>query len=371
MRIWVLDARTATDHFPGIGRYVANLAQAVSRILDNEERLLVLCSSVSHSHQGLQALAEKQSLVVNVPVSPFSLRQQWVVPRLLRRLEATAYHSSYYLMPYLPGVPTVLTVYDLIPILFPEYSTARARLLFRCTLALALRTASQVIVVSQATGRDLTASYRLSREKLSIVPLAADPCFRCQPPSEVERVRRRYALPAEYLLYLGSNKPHKNLVRLIDAFSRLAPHISRVVLVIAGAWDVRYPESCQRAEALDLDGSVRFLGPVPDGDLGALYGGATAFVFPSLYEGFGLPVLEAMACGSPVACSDVSSLPEVTGDAALCFDPTDVEAIAGALHQILTDSRLRADLRSRGLDRAARFSWERTARETLDLYRSV
>jgi glycosyltransferase involved in cell wall biosynthesis len=367
----LFDARTAIDHFPGIGRYTVSLARAILPLMREDERLVLLRDPARPSQWTLTALEGERVQVVDEVVGPFSLRQQWVMPRLLRHLEADVYHSSYYLMPYLPGVPTVLTIYDLIPMLFPEYSTARARLLFRLTTSLALRAASHVILISQATRRDLLAAYRFSPEKLTVIPLAADPAFRPASPHEVESVRRKHDLPEDYVLYLGSNKPHKNLVRLIDAFSRIARHTPRIALVIAGAWDPCYPQARRRVAALELERSVHFLGPVAEEDLRALYSGATAFVFPSLYEGFGLPVLEAMACGTPIACSDASSLPEVAGDAALYFDPTDVEAIAWAFSEILTDPALRENLRAQGLNRASEFSWEQTGQETLDLYREI
>ena len=274
-------------------------------------------------------------------------------------------------MPYRPGLPTVLTIYDLIPLLFPQQVSSSARLLFRWMTALALRTASHVIVISQATHHDLLTFYHLPPQKVTAIPLAADPAFHPQPPAEVERVRRKYGLPENYLLYLGINKPHKNLVRLIDAFSRLTFDVSRFMLVIAGAWDPRYPEPRQRAESLGLEKTIRFFGPVPEADLPALYSGAALFVFPSLYEGFGLPVLEAMACGVPVICSHTSSLPEVTGDAAIMVNPLDVDELATAMERVLGDPSLREDMSKKGIMQARRFSWERTARETLKVYESV
>lgn len=371
MTHFVLDARTVTPHFPGIGRYVANLARAMVPLLGEGERLLLLRDPTRPSPWDPTALAGERIQVVDVPVSPFALHQQWVLPCLLRRLGIDVYHSPYYLMPYRPGVPTLATVYDLIPLLFPQIVSPRARLLFRWTMALALRAASHIIAISQATRHDLLAFFRPSPQKVTAIPLAADPGFHPRPATEVERVCRKYALPEEYVLYLGINKPHKNLVRLIDALSQIQHHVSRFTLVIAGVWDSHYPEPRQRVEALGLENGVRFLGPVPEEDLPALYAGAALFVFPSLYEGFGLPALEAMACGVPVACSNTSSLAEVVGDAALTFDPTNVDVIADALNRLLADADLRADLRQRGLRRAAQFSWERTARQTLELYRSV
>ena len=389
---FVLDARTATAHFPGIGRYVANLAAALIPLLSDDERLTVL-----HHPAHLSSLPRSERVqVVSVSASPFSLRQQWELPRLLRRVPisgrrppaARLYHSPYYLMPYRPGVATALTVYDLIPLLFPEHSTPRARLLFRWATALALRAAQAVIAISEATRRDFLAHFRLAPERIVAIPLAADGIFRPQPAGAIAEVRARHGLPERYVLYLGSNKPHKNLVRLIEAWKTATRSLPPAAcqLVIAGAWDARYPEAQARAEALGLGRQVRFLGPVAGPDLPALYAGAALFVFPSLYEGFGLPVLEAMACGTPVVCSDVASLREVTSPpeprpgeerggggvgAAVLVDPLAVDALAEAICRVLNDAALAAELRERGLAQAACFSWEQTARRTLAVYRGV
>ena len=368
---FVLDTRTATSHFPGIGRYVVSLAQAMAPLLARDERLILLRDPSQPSPWNLTALAGERVQVVDVSVSPFSPLQQLMIPRLLRRLGADLYHSPYYLMPYRTGCPTLLTVHDLIPLLFPKHSTIQARLFFRWATALALRTAHRVIAVSEATRRDLLAHFRIPTRRVVTIPEAADQAFHRRPPDEAKAVRQEHDLPEQYILYLGSNKPHKNLARLIEAFSRITFHASRFTLVIAGVWDPRYPEARQRAESLALGKAVRFLGPVAERDLPALYSGATLFTFPSEYEGFGLPVLEAMACGTPVACSNISSLPEVVGDAALTFDPTNTNAIANALNRLLSDTDLRADLRERGLRQAAQFSWERTARDTLAVYRQT
>jgi glycosyltransferase involved in cell wall biosynthesis len=364
---FILDARTATPHFPGIGRYVNNLARAMAPLLEADERLTVL-HDPAHAPPPTASPAV-QMLPVNT--SPFSASQQFVLPRLLGRLRADLYHSAYFLMPYAPrrrGIPTLLTIYDLIPLLFPRQSTWRARLLARWANRLALRTAEKVISISDATRRDLLAQFHLPAEKVQVIPLAADPAFVRQSEEEVAALRARYALPQRYVLYLGSNKPHKNLGRLVEAWARLQPQ--PLPLVIAGAWDDRYPEARQRAAALSLEGQVRWLGPVSDTDLPALYSGALLFVFPSLYEGFGLPVLEAMACGAPVVCSNSSSLPEVTGKAALLADPTDVEGLAGCVRVALEDEGLRKEMSESGLRQARRFSWPQTARLSLEVYRT-
>ncbi|MBN1921069.1 MAG: glycosyltransferase family 4 protein [Anaerolineae bacterium] len=362
---YVLDARTATPHFPGIGRYVANLARALIPQLAPDEQLTVFFDPA----YPLDLPSGDAVHSLPVDVSPFSLRQQWVIPRLLQQHKADVYHSAYYLMPYFPGVPTLLTFYDLIPIHFPEYSTLKARLLFRWATVLALRTARHTLAISEATRRDFLTRFRLQPEQVTAIPLAADPAFTPQPPDAVTALRTRRSLPDKFILYLGSNKPHKNLVRLIEAWAIVQAEMPDVTLVIAGAWLPQHPEPRQRAQALGIDGRVCWLGPLPGADLPALYTAADIFVFPSLYEGFGLPVIEAMACGTPVACANTSSLPEVLGDAAVLFDPTQTEAIADALRRVLGDADLRTDLRRQGLAQVAKFSWSQTAQETLVLYR--
>lgn len=394
MSHYILDARAATPHFPGIGRYISNLTASLIPLLAADERLTIL-----HDPAHPPALNPAEAVrPVPAPASPFSLRQQWLIPRLIRELThvpgplpgartaSVIYHSPYYLMPYCPGAATVLTVYDLIPLLFPGHSTLRARLLFRWTTALALRTARVVIAISAATRADFLAHFRLAAERIIVIPLAADPRFRPQPAGVVAAMRARYGLPERYGLYLGSNKPHKNLVRLLEAWQLVADRLKPGPrsLVIAGAWDERYPEVKKRATALGLDEQVAFLGPVAGADLPALYAGAELFVFPSLYEGFGLPVLEAMACGTPTICAKVPALVEVTSplepragrkeeeaSAALLFDPLDVAGLAEALARLWTDPALRDELRRRGLAQAQRFNWQTTAQQTLGCYRAL
>lgn len=364
---YVLDVRPATEHFPGIGRYAYNLARAMALLLEGHESLTLLRDPSAPTRWDLSALAGEQVRIVDVPVTPFSLRQQWDIRRVLRGLKADLYHSAYYLMPYRPGVPTVLTVYDLIPILFPHHVSIQASLLFRWTSALALRASRHVITISEAARQDYRRVYRVAPEKIAAIPLAADPAFRPCSRAEVAAVRQTFDLPERYTLYLGSNKPHKNLVRLVDAWAQLQP--ASVPLVVAGAWDPRYPRARQRAEELGLDDVVLWLGPVAELDLPALYAGATLFVFPSLYEGFGLPVLEAMACGTPVAAADTSSIPEIGGDAVLYFDPVDLGEMVETIHRLLDDVEVQESFCALGLAQAARYSWERTARQTLDIYR--
>jgi glycosyltransferase involved in cell wall biosynthesis len=366
-RIYALDARTATNHFPGIGRYVRNLARALVPLLAADERLVIIYDPRA-AEPWLEAGDERRVLWAPLPVSPFSLRQQMEVPRLLREQQVDVYHSTYYLMPYRPGVPALLTIYDLIPQLFPETVSPQARLLAGVATRLALRAAERVVTISEASRADLMRYYPRISGRVTAIPLAADPIFVPQDGAALSAVRARHRLPARFSLYLGSNKPHKNLVRLVEAWARLP---AEAVLVIAGAWDRRYPQAREAVADRALGERVRFLGPIAEAELPALYSAATLFVFPSLCEGFGLPVVEAMACGAPVACSDRSSLPEAGGDAVCYFDPVDVAQMSAMLARLLADDELRATVREKGLTQAAQFSWGQTAAETLANYREL
>ena len=379
---YAIDGRCIQDHFPGVARYTLNLVRALAEVAPEDEFLLLYDPSARNTRYSLEVLRRQANLRLVPGEAPvFSLSEQWRIPRQLRGLRPALIHAPYYLRPYALPAPVVLTAYDLIPLIYPRYFTLKERAIFRLAMGLALRTAQAVIAISQATASDLQRHYRLPPARLAVIALAADPAFGPQPMEAIAAIRQRYQLPERYALYLGSNKPHKNLVRLIEAWKMVTglrlevsspgPHRSAAALVIAGHWDERYPEARQRAAALGLGGSVRFLGAVAEEHLPALYAGAELFVFPSLYEGFGLPVLEALACGVPVVCSNSSSLPEVAGDAALLVDPLDVPAMAQALGRVLGDLSLRQDLRARSLARAALFSWERAARETLAVYRRM
>ncbi len=368
---FILDARTATDHFPGIGRYVSHLARHLVPQLAVNERLLLLHNPQAKSGWQMPAAQENVSLVASA-VSPFSLSQQWHIPRLLRRLSANVYHSAYYLMPYRPGVPTLLTLYDLIPEQFPQLVSLQARLLARLATRLALRAGDHFLAISEATRQEFLAHYSVDPASITAVPLAADEQFKPQPETAVNNLRQELNLPEKYVLYLGINKPHKNLERLIDAWTVVAAKAPGApLLVIAGAWDERYAGVKTAVARYNLSHKVRFLGRVADADLPALYSGATLFVFPSLVEGFGLPVLEAMACGTAVACAQTSSLPEVGGTAATYFDPTDSGEMAEVLLALLQDEQLRETLAQKGLVQARRFSWEETAAATLNQYRNL
>ena len=369
---FAIDGRYIQDHFPGIGRYTYNLADALARVAPDAQLIVLHNPALKNTRYDVAALARHPNVkLCRVNVATFSLSEQYRLPAQVRNQKFEIFHSPYYIKPYFLPVPSVVTIFDLTPLLFPDdVPSARARLFFRWAVWLAAKTASRVIVPSAATRDDLIAHLRVPMDKIAMIPLAADARFAPQSSAVIARGREKYALPERYVLYVGINKQHKNLATLMEAWARVE---SDAVLVIAGAWDERYAgeQGSRGAGGNGRRSAVRFVHNVDDGDLPMLYAGATVFVMPSLYEGFGLTPLEAMACGVPVVCSNASSLPEVVGDAALLVNPRDGTALAQAIARVLDDAALRDELRAKSLARAAQFSWERTARETLQVYRAA
>ncbi len=369
-----LDGRYIQDHFPGIGRYTYELARCLPPLAPDWEFLLLSDPHAVNTRFGWEALVRWPNMRrIPVEASPFGAQHQWAVPRLLRRHGVALYHSPYFLMPYHLPCPSVVTIHDLIPLRFPQSLPRphQARL-FRLLIRLCTRRATHVIIDSHATLVDLIHDSLALEAQATAIPLGVAAHFAPQSPQDVVAYRARVGLARPYALYLGINKPHKNLATLLRAWAALPATLrEKYTLALAGQQDPRYAEGPTLAEALGIAQSVRFMGDIPESDLPLLYSGAACFVFPSLYEGFGLPILEAMACGAPVACSNVSSMPEVASEAALLFDPVDPGDIANALAQLLTDETLRQRLSAAGRVRASMFTWERTAADTLQVYRRL
>lgn len=366
----VLDGRHIQDRFPGIGRYVFNLASSLARVTVDDKLRLVLNPSLSNTRFDLSTLYSSGSIeIVEVGAKTWSVGEQFLGmdARLVRN--ASLWHSPYYLMPYLIPLPSVVTLEDILPMIVRQsMPSAVSRLIYRVLNVLAAKRAAHIITLSNATAADLRRILGAPGSKITVIPLAADPDFHPRGAEEITRMREKLGLRGKYALYVGSNKPHKNLVRLIEAWSRANPD---AILVIAGHWDPRFPEAKQVLQDLSLGGRVIFRENLSADEVPVLMSGAEVFVFPSLYEGFGLPPLEAMASGTPVVCSNASGLAEVVGEAALLFDPLDVQDIASNLSRVLKDKGLADSLRGQGLARAACFSWDETARETMHVYEAV
>ena len=272
---------------------------------------------------------------------------------------------------YLTAARRVVTIHDVIPYVYPETSTRLDWLIYHTWLPMAVRRMHAIITVSQASKQDIMRYLSVPREKIMVIPEAAGAHYRPLSQEIIQPALLRYGVTFPYILYVGSLESRKNLPRLLQAYAQLREWSQQWRLVIVGARRWKYTPIFDTVQELGLQSHVHFTGYVEEEDLPALYNGADLFVFPSLYEGFGLPVLEAMACGTPVITSNTSSLPEVAGDAALLVDPYDVDAIAGAMRQVLESPTLAAEMREKGLAQASRFSWERTARETVAVYKQV
>jgi len=310
-------------------------------------------------------------------VSPISLQrpsrrilwQHSIFPLLLLKDRLGLLHATMNVAPWWSPCPVVVTVTDLAFRRYPQVHPLGRRLYLGLFTRWTARRARAIVAISEYTRQEVVRLLGVPAERVRVIYLGVDSDFRPLPRDHVEAFRRQRGLPERYLFYLGNLEPRKNLPRLVQAYARIGD--GSVPLVLGGPRGWGYAELFQTVEKLGLVGQILFPGFVPREELPLWYNAAEALVYPSIYEGFGLPPLEAMACGTPVVASAASSLPEVVGEAGLLVDPQDVEALADALRRVLTDQDLRAELRQRGLGQARRFTWEKMACETVELYRSV
>lgn len=368
MRV-AIDARKLHDF--GIGTYIRNLLRQLSR-LDRETEYVLLCQEPD---LGVASQLGPNFRTVLEPSPNYSLREQIHVPWVVMREKPDIYHAPHYVLPAGVRCRKVVTIHDCIHLMFPQYLPNRAAYAYaKTTMWTAARRSDRILTVSEASKRDILHFFNVAPEKVSVVYNAIDDRFAIVPrPEDVARVRERYQLDQRFVLYVGNIKPHKNLVRLIETFAELRTDDSfdDLKLLIIGDEISKLPALRRAVHRYKLHKFVRFLGYLPDDILAILYRLANVFVFPSLYEGFGLPPLEAMASGTPVVTSNVSSLPEVTGDAALLVDPYDVDSIVSGITRVLKDPALAADMRQKGYARAREFSWERSVQQTLRVYQEL
>ena len=373
MRI-AIDARWIFPEISGIGLYTQELVRAMAALGTSHEVILLFRE---------QAVLDRTAQITGFAANPrfsarlfphglFSASSQLRLPGLLRSLGVDVFHSTNYMMPLVGcrGFRRVVTIHDLIPLLFRDHApkSKKERLfpVFKRLMYEVGRRADLVIAVSESTRRDILRELRVPparHGRVVTIHEAADAAFRPGPRIAADARPR--------ILYVGRRDPYKNLTGLIAAFERVVAGGVDAVLRVVGSDDPRYPEARELAKRLNLESRIEWAGYVHDRELPEQYRAAAAFALVSKYEGFGLTVLEAMGCGTPVVCGNTSSLPEVAGDAAILVDPADTEAIAAALTRVLSDSVLAASMREKGLAHAARFSWRRAAEETLKAYESA
>src|SRR6266852_1154556 len=336
--------------------------------MDDQTEYVVVCRP--EDREALSTLGRNFRTVPET-AGNYSVAEQVKIPLVLKRERVTLFHAPHYVLPPLVRCRSVVTIYDCIHLMFPQYLPNRLALTYaRASIRLAARRATRVLTVSESSKRDILRFVDVAADKIDVIYNAYDERFGVEPREEdVIRVRERYQLHDEFVLYAGNVKPHKNLERLIDAFDLVRKRgLEHLKLVLIGDDISKYTALRRAVHQHQLHKYVRFLGYLPEETLAVMYRLAGVFVFPSLYEGFGLPPLEAMASGTPVVTSNASSLPEVAGDAALLVDPYRPEAIADGIERVLCDETLRRDLRAQGLARARQFSWEQSVRRIREIY---
>jgi glycosyltransferase involved in cell wall biosynthesis len=354
----------------GGGVYVTNLVRSLAG-LDHRNQYTLYMSGQNAAH--FCGLPENFRLVQAVSLRPLRLLwEQTLLPLQLARGGVTLFHATGNVSPLIRTCRQVVTIHDLTYYLMPERHTLAKRNYFRMMIAPSARRSDRVITVSDSSKDDIVRLLRIAPEKVTVIHEGCDVRYRpLHDQDALNALRRKYSLRKRILLFLGMIEPGKNLVNLLAAFARLREFHGEYCLVLAGDFGWNYRPVLAAIERLGLRELVHLPGYIPEEELPALYNLAEVLVYPSLYEGFGLPVLEAMACGIPVITSNVSSMPEVAGDAAVLVEPRSVEQLSNALSRVLTDADLRAQMSEKGLERSRMFTWEKAARETMQVYEEV
>ncbi len=365
----------------GTGQYLLHLLRALAEV-DNANEYVLLgpplpdgkaqFDGVAYPYlsRSLPPMIERRENVAKL------IWEQWIGPSAARAEGMDVYHVPHFASPLLPRTPTVVTVHDVIPLLMPAYRAGAMVEAYARLVARAAHRATLIITVSQRSKQDIIDTLHIPAERIRVIYNAvSDDMAPVTDAEAIAQARARYGIGEDYIFYIGGLDQRKNVPQLVRAFAHLyhqikdeRPHLQ---LFISGDPDRQrgqlFPDP--RPVAVEHGVSERVVFRfVEDADKAAILSGTQCFVFPALYEGFGIPPLEAMACGAPIVCSNRASLPEVTGEAALTVDPDDVDALAEAMRRVLTDTVLREELRARSLKQAARFSWRKTASETVAVY---
>jgi glycosyltransferase involved in cell wall biosynthesis len=370
MRI-AIDAHSVGAKLGGNESYAVNLIEALAQIDSvNDYTIYITTDEARDRFRQRWSNFKVRSTLPHTPL----IRIPLTLSAELRKHPVDVLHVQFTAPPFCP-CPVVVSIHDLSFEHLPQTFNRRSRTQLRLTVRHSAKRAARILSLSEYTRRDIIDTYRIAAERISAIPLAAPSHFaRVDDNSELQRVRHNYGINGDYILSVGSIQPRKNLARLVKAYASLrggnsADKLPKLVLVGKCAW--LYDETLRALDETGIRDAVVLTGYVPETDLPALYSGALCFVYPSYFEGFGLPPLEAMKCGAPVIVGNRTSLPEVVGDAALAVDPFDVEAIANAIRLLMDDPLLREKLSLKGQERAREFDWRETARKTLRVYEEV
>lgn len=366
-----IDAHSVGAELGGNESYATNLIEALAQI--DQSNLYTLFVTKASAIERFTDRWPNFKVRLTLPHTPL-VRIPLTLSRELRRNPVDLLHVQYTAPPFAP-CPIVTTIHDLAFEHLPETFNRRSWMQMRLTVRRSARRAAHIITVSDYSRDDIIRTYKLPAERITVTHEAAPPHFApVDDPAELNRIRQRYGITRNYILSISSIQPRKNLVRLIEAYTQLRRTNSDAQfpqLLLAGKRGWLEHETFRAAEQSALKKDILFTGYVPDRDLTGLYSGALCFVYPSYFEGFGLPLVEAMQCGVPVIAGNRTSVPEVVGDAGLLFDPFNTNDLASAITRLIDDPACRSSLRQKGLDRARTFSWQSTARQTLRVYEQV
>jgi len=352
-----IDIQTTLGQPTGFGFYVSNLVRELEKIKSEFEFSLIRPTSE-----------------VDFSTPQRFIWDQFTLPRRAKSEGVALIHQPCFSPPFFFAGPVVVTIHDIISILFPENIPFASRMFYSKWMPFSYRKAAQIITISQSTRKDITRVLKIPEEKITVIELAVDERFKEAPrKSEVERVARKYGLKKDYILHLGTLEPRKNLGFLIDVFFSLIKNknCAETNLVVTGKKGWYYEGLFEKVKDLGLEKRVIFTGYVEDCDKPALYKGAKVFAFPSLYEGFGLPPLEAMASGIPVISSDTSSMPEVVDEAGILLSPEDKASWVKSLLRVFSEDALIRRMQEQSKKQADKFSWQTTAQKTIEVYRKA
>ncbi|MBI2638509.1 glycosyltransferase family 4 protein [Candidatus Peregrinibacteria bacterium] len=368
-----IDARLYSSAFTGIGRYVYELIDHLIKI-DRHNHYVLFFNQPEFEKFHVPRLGLVEKILADAP--HYSFAEQWRFCNILRRAKLDLMHFTHFNAPFFYRKPSIVTIHDLTLSLYPGEKMKQwwHRFGYQLTIRSIVRRSKRVIAVSEHTKRDIVRMLHVDPEKISVIHEGVNPRFhQITDRHIIDEFLQKSGLTKPYILYTGVWRSHKNLVNLIKAFAILKhAHHFDGWLVITGKEDPWYPEVKQTVQSEGLEGEVRFTGLIPDEDLVLLYNGALIYVLPSFYEGFGLPALEAFACGIPVCAARSSSLPEVCGEGnAVFFDPHKPADIASKIASVLSDPTQMENLRRKGFARLKDFSWEKMARETLEVYNKI
>jgi glycosyltransferase involved in cell wall biosynthesis len=363
MRIGI-DARLVHYRQAGISQYTLRLLDELARIAPDDEFVIL-----QSRKDGRQLVDQPNFERHPLWTPPHHRLEQWLLPLELAAVDLDVLHSPDFIPPFRRNCKSVITIHDLNFLLYPHFLTPQSASYYG-QIDQAVRNCDHIIAVSETTKRDIVRLTGAPENKITVVYEAAHPIFRSlDDQALLAEMKERLEIDRDYILFVSTIEPRKNVSTLLVAFKRLLDsYHSPVNLVLAGEKGWLFDEVFSLVEKLELQGRVQFLGRVSPEDLLALYNAAKVLVHPAFYEGFGLPPLEAMACGTPVVVSNTSALPEIVGDAALLVDPSDADSMAVAIWRVLSDEGLHWQMREKGLRRARRFSWKKAALETLNIY---